>query len=91
MTNNVTNNLTVMEPTKEDKLDEIKHCINQKDSLYYIHSKDTQDFEEKSKIEGKSTIPIMTYGDYTIYLKADCSTIFRRSWGITVSINCFRS
>jgi len=65
----------VMEQTKEDKLDEIKHCINQKDSLYYIHSRDAKAFEEKSKIEGKGTIPIMTYGDYIIYLKADCSKL----------------
>jgi hypothetical protein len=71
----MTTNVTMMEQTKEDKLDEIKHCINQKDSLYYIHSKDTEDFEKNSIKEGKSTIPIMTYGDYVIYLKADCSNI----------------
>jgi hypothetical protein len=68
-------NVTVIEQTKEDKLDEIKNCINQKDSLYYIHSKDTVAFEENSKKEGKGTIPIMTYGDYIIYLKADCSLL----------------
>jgi hypothetical protein len=60
-----------MEQTKEDKLDEITSCINQKDSLYYIHKKHSKAFEEKSKIRGKSTIPIMTYGDYIIYLKAN--------------------
>jgi len=64
-----------MEQTKEDKLDEIKHCINQKDSLYYIHHKDTEAFEEHAKKEGKSTIPIMTYGDYIVYLKANCAEI----------------
>ena len=64
-----------MEQTKEDKLDEIKNCINQKDSLYYIHRKDSEAFEKNSKIEGKGTIPIMTYGDYIIYLKADCSSL----------------
>jgi hypothetical protein len=64
-----------MEQTKEDKLDEIKNCINQKDSLYYIHRKDVARFEDESKKEGKDTIPIMTYGDYIIYLKADCSSI----------------
>ena len=58
-----------MEQTKEDKLDEIKSCINQKDSLYYIHRKDAAQFEDESTEEGKSTIPIMTYGDYIIYLK----------------------
>jgi hypothetical protein len=68
-------NVTVIEQTKEDKLDEIKHCINQKDSLYYIHSKDSLAFENKSKIEGKGIIPIMTYGDYIIYLKAECSKL----------------
>ncbi len=64
-----------MEQTKEDKLDEIKSCINQKDSLYYIHRKDIEAFEKNSKLDGKDTIPIMTYGDYVIYLKADCSSI----------------
>ncbi len=64
-----------MEQTKEDKLDEIKDCINQKDSLYYIHRKDMEAFEKNSKIEGKGTIPIMTYGDYIIYLKAECSAL----------------
>jgi hypothetical protein len=64
-----------MEQSQEDKLDEIKNCINQKDSLYYIHRKDSEAFERKSKTEGKGTIPIMTYGDYVVYLKADCSSI----------------
>jgi len=64
-----------MEQTKEDKLDEITSCINQKDSLYYIHREDAARFEGESKKEGKDTIPIMTYGDYIIYLKADCSNI----------------
>ncbi len=64
-----------MEQTKEDKLDEIKNCINQKDSLYYIHKKDATLFEDKSKEDRKDTIPIMTYGDYIIYLKANCSDI----------------
>ncbi len=64
-----------MEQTKEDKLDEIKDCINQKDSIYYIHRKDAARFEEVSKKDGKDTIPIMTYGDYIVYLKADCSSI----------------
>jgi hypothetical protein len=64
-----------MEQTKEDKLDEIKNCINQKDSLYYIHRKDAAQFEDESKKDGKDTIPIMTYGDYMIYLKADCSKL----------------
>lgn len=64
-----------MEKTKEDKLDEIKECINQKDSLYYIHNKDALRFEDESKKEGKGTIPIMTYGDYVVYLKADCSAL----------------
>jgi hypothetical protein len=64
-----------MEQTKEEKLDEITDCINQKDSLYYIHRKDSEAFEKKSKVKGKDTIPIMTYGDYIIYLRADCSSI----------------
>ena len=64
-----------MEQTKEDKLDEIKHCINQKDSLYYIHRDEAVAFEEESKAEGKGTIPIMTYGDYIIYLKAESSLL----------------
>ncbi len=64
-----------MEQTKEDKLDEVKDCINQKDSLYFIHKKDSEAFEEKSKKEGKGTLPIMTYGDSIIYLKADSSML----------------
>jgi len=64
-----------MEQTKEDKLDEIKGCINQKDSLYYIHRKDSEAFEKDSKEEGKGTIPIMTYGDFIIYLKAENSAL----------------
>ncbi len=59
-----------MEQSKEDKLDEIKNCINQKDSLYYIHKENTEHFEKKSKTEGNGTVPIMTYGDYVVYLKA---------------------
>ncbi len=68
---------TKVEQSKEDKLDEIKNCINQKDSLYSIHRADAERFEEKSRREGKSTIAIMTYGDYMIYLKVDSSVIPR--------------
>lgn len=64
-----------MEQTKEDKLDEIKDCINKKDSLYYIHRKDVEAFEKAIAKEGTSAIPIMTYGDYIVYLKANCSDI----------------
>ncbi|MDP3881382.1 MAG: hypothetical protein Q8Q31_00705 [Nanoarchaeota archaeon] len=64
-----------MEKTNEDKLDEIKNCINQKDSLYCIDRKDSEAFEERSKKEGKGTLPIMTYGDYIIYLKADSTSL----------------
>jgi len=63
------------EQTKEEKLDEIKDCINQEDSLYYIHKKNTEAFEKESRAEGKGTIPIMTYGDYVVYLKAEDSTL----------------
>lgn len=62
-------------PTKEDILDEIKSCINKEDSLYYIHRDDSLKFERISKKQGKSIIPIMTYGDYIIYLKADCQAL----------------
>lgn len=65
------------EISKEDKLNEIRSCINKKDSLYCIHRKDTARFEGKSKKDGKDTIPIMTYGDYVIYLRAECSTLPR--------------
>ena len=64
-----------MEQTKEDKLDYIKNCINQKDSLYSIHRNDSKAFEKNSKAEGNGTIPIMTYGDYIIYLKAEDSAL----------------
>lgn len=63
------------EQTKEDKLDEITSCINEKDSLYYIHRKHMGLFEKKSSEQGKDTIPIMTYGDYVVYLKANRSSI----------------
>lgn len=59
--------------SKEEKLQEIKSCINEEDSLYCIPRKDVKSFEKDSKAEGKGTIPIMTYGDYIVYLKADCS------------------
>jgi hypothetical protein len=65
----------MIKKTKEDKLDEIMDCINPKDSLYCIHRKHAARFEGESKKDGKDTIPIMTYGDYIIYLKADCSKI----------------
>ena len=68
-------NVKLIEETKEEKLDAIKHCINQKDSLYCIHREDAARFEDESQDSGKSTIPIMTYGDYIIYLKADCSSL----------------
>ena len=64
-----------MEQSKEDKLDEIKGCINRKDSLYCIHRRNWRAFEKSIKKEGKSTIPIMTYGDYIIYLKANSFSI----------------
>jgi hypothetical protein len=64
-----------MEESKEEKLQEIKDCINQKDSLYMIHRKDSAHFEAESKREGKGTIPIMTYGDYIIYLKAESTAL----------------
>jgi hypothetical protein len=64
-----------IEQTKEDKLDEIKNCINKEDSLYYIHRNDAEAFEKNSEIEGQGTIPIMTYGEYIIYLKAEHSNL----------------
>ncbi len=64
-----------MEQSKESKLDEIRGCINQKDSLYYIPKSESESFEKNSKLEGKDTIPIMTYGEYIVYLEADCSSI----------------
>ena len=60
-----------MEQTKEEKLDEIRECINKEDSLYAVNKKHSEEFEEESKAEGKGTIQIMTYGDHIIYLKAD--------------------
>lgn len=65
----------MMEQKKENKLDEIKNCINKEDSLYHIHRKDAAHFEDEVRKEKKTTIPIMTYGDYIIYLKADCSDL----------------
>lgn len=64
-----------MEQTKEKKLAEIKNCININDSLYYIHRDDMEVFERDGEAEGKGTIPIMTYGDYVVYLKANHSDL----------------
>lgn len=58
------------ENSKEEKLNEIKKNIDQKDSLYFILKEDVVDFEKKCKEENQGTIAIMTYGDYVIYLKA---------------------
>ncbi len=59
--------------SNEGKLKEIKRCINEDDSLYCIASKDVEQFERECREEGKDTQPIMTYGDYIVFLKADCS------------------
>jgi len=64
-----------MEQTKEEKIDEITDCINEKDSLYCVLRKNVEAFEKNSRLEGKGTIPIMTYGDYVIYLKAESSLL----------------
>ncbi len=64
-----------MEQTKEDKLTEIKESITKDDSLHYLLEKDSKKFEEDSKAEGKGTIPIMTYGEYVVYLKAESSAL----------------
>jgi len=64
-----------MEQTKEDKLEEIKSCITTEDSLYFIHREDASHFEAESKVECKGTIPIMTYGDYIVYLKSDIASL----------------
>jgi hypothetical protein len=63
-----------MKITKEEKLTEIKNCINQKDSLYSISRKDAARFEDENMNKGKDIIPIMTYGESIIYLKAEHST-----------------
>jgi hypothetical protein len=64
-----------MEQSKEIKLSRIRNCINEKDSLYYVSKEDSESFEKDSITEGKGTIPIMTYGDYIIYLKAEHSNL----------------
>jgi len=71
----ITERVKRMEKSKETKLTKIRNCINQKDSMYYIHREDAASFEEECKEEGKGTIPIMTYGDYVVYLKAECSAL----------------
>jgi hypothetical protein len=60
-----------MKKTNENKLDEVRDCINQKDSLYCVYRKDVARFEGESESVGKGVLPIMTYGDYVIYLRAD--------------------
>ena len=61
--------------SNEDKLKEIRSCINKKDSLYCIPRKEANKFEKDSRREGKGTIAIMTYGDDIIYLKAEDSAL----------------
>src|SRR4030042_1922242 len=64
-----------MEQTKEEKLYEIRECINKEDSLYAIHKSEAEKFEKESRAEGQGTIQIMTYGDHIIYLKAEDSKL----------------
>ena len=59
--------------SNEKKLKDIIGCINKKDGLYCIPRGKVKNFEEQSTDEEKSTLPIMTYGDYIIYLKAECA------------------
>ena len=61
--------------TKEHKLSEIRQGINKEDSLHFILRKDSENFEKESKKQGNGTIPIMTYGEYVVYLKADDSLL----------------
>lgn len=56
---------------RESKLDKIRNFLNKKNKLCYIHKNLVEAFERTSDKEGKSIMPIMTYGDYTIYLQAD--------------------
>lgn len=63
------------EQSNEDKLKEIQSCINKKDSLYSIPRRNTKKFERICKRQGKGTIPIMTYGNYVIYLMAQGTTL----------------
>jgi hypothetical protein len=63
-----------IEQTKEDKLEEIKNSIDS-DSLFFVPKERAEEFEKKSKEEGKGIIAIMTYGDKIVYLKADDSTL----------------
>jgi len=64
-----------MKKTKEEKLDEIRECINEEDSLYAVNRKYAEKFEEESKAEGNGTLQIMTYGNHIIYLKGDSSKL----------------
>ncbi|MFO8015680.1 MAG: hypothetical protein R6U32_01105 [Candidatus Woesearchaeota archaeon] len=61
--------------SNENKLKEIIGCINKEEGLYCIPREEVKEFEKQSKAEGKGTAPIMTYGDYIIYLKAECSLL----------------
>lgn len=51
MESDLTKRSLMMKGSKEDKLEEIKNCINQKDSLYSIHREDAARFEAESKEE----------------------------------------
>ena len=61
--------------TNELKLTEIKGSINKKGSLHVISKKKAVKFELECKQEGQGTIPIMTYGNYIVYLKAESASL----------------
>jgi hypothetical protein len=65
----------VIEQTKEDKLEEIKSYIHRENSLYTIPRKSVARFENEIRKRRKSVIPIMTYGEYIVYLKAECMVL----------------
>jgi hypothetical protein len=61
--------------SNEDKLRAIKGSMNKDGGLYAIPREEVTKFENESKSEGKGILPIMTYGDYVIYLKAESSAL----------------
>lgn len=63
-----------MEKTKEDKLGEIKDSMDN-NRLFYVPKEKTEEFEKKSKEEGRGAMAIMTYGDKVVYLRAEGSTL----------------
>ena len=65
--------------TTEEKLINILGCINRDDSLYCVSRTEANHFELQCKKDGRSIIPIMTFVNDIIYLKAKRNNLSQTS------------